>query len=195
MNKKPLAKCQFFFIDSGVLIDLLKQDLSGSSPETIKRIQITKSFFESLNQFEGKKHFQISAINIAEIFHVDNQDNTLKAIISVLNSQEVEIYSFDSITAIYHNTEFQKFLGNKAISEMKKSISYPKNSFVSIDERIRKDYLIAATAKMYKSDVVLTNDTHFKEFCDTLEIPCHLFTDDENQLRTNQKGDKVLEWA
>lgn len=195
MNKKPLAKCQFFFIDSGVLIDLLKQDLSGSSPETIKRIEITNNFFNSIQQFEGKKHFQISAINIAEIFHVDNQDDTLKAIISVLNSQEIEIYSFDSITAIFHNKEFQKFLGNKAIAELKKSISYPQSKFVNIEDRIRKDYLIAATAKMYNTDVVLTNDTHFKEFCESLEIPCHLFTHDENQFRTNQKGDKILEWA
>lgn len=194
MTKKPLAKCQYFFIDSGVLIDLLKQDLSGSSPETIKRINTTNLFFESLNQFEGKKHFQISAINIAEIFHVDNQDNTLKAIISVLNSQEVEIFSFDATTAIFHNKEFHSFLGNKVVSELKKSINYPHSNFVNIEERLRKDYLIAASAKMYNSDVVLTNDKPFSDFCEKLDIPCHCFTHEDDQFRTNGKGDKIYEW-
>src|ERR1035437_8056400 len=103
MIKKKLSDCKFIFLDSGILIDLLKQDISSSSDEVQQRIILTKKLFAS---FADKKTlgntdkiYQLSSISIAVIFHIDNlQDNTLNAIISTLDSGQVEILDFDYST-------------------------------------------------------------------------------------------------
>lgn len=196
MIKKQLTDCRSFFLDSGIIIDLLKTDLSACSPDIIKRISLINTFFKSLNdpQLLGgiNKTIQISAISIAEIFHVDgHHSDTLAAIVELFDSQEVEIYSFDESTALFHNKEFSNILSNKELSEIKNSIAYPIALHSNIKDRLRKDIMIAATAKMYGSDIVLTNDSGFKTLCDKLGLSCYCFTESDAGLHVSQNGNLI----
>lgn len=42
MIRKKLQDCKYFFLDSGVIIDLLKVDLNGSSHETVSKMGYDK---------------------------------------------------------------------------------------------------------------------------------------------------------
>lgn len=198
MNRKSLKDCESFFVDSGILIDLLKTDLSSCTQQVKDRIEIVNNFFSSLFNPEiygnGKKYFQLSSITIAEIFHIDNlNDDTLNAIIKVLNSQNVEVCSFDYATAIFHNKEFYSYLSNKEIDIIRNATK--DGLYANTKEKVRKDFLIAATAKLYKSDVVLTNDNGFHEICKRIDIFSHLFTEDNKRFLTSGHGKLIYDFA
>ncbi len=198
MIKKRLNQCENIFLDSGVIIDLLKTDLTTSSPDVVLRVNQIKQFFAAINSdsFPNRKVFQISSISISEIFHLDNnQDDTPEAIMTAFNSEEVEIYSFDVYSAVFHNKDFYKLLGNKAITELRESVTYPVSIHANIKDRIRKDMLIAATAKLYSSDIVLTNDSGFKQLCDKLDLACHFFTGNPDDFLTSNDGVIIYDFA
>lgn len=200
MANKRLQECQYFFVDSGVLIDLIKIDISNSSQEVQSRIIQTRKLFNALNNPDGfgkrKLVFQISAITIAEIFHTDDlQSDTIKVISTAINSQQVEVYAFDYETAIFHNLQFHDILSKKEIDKMQQQINYPKSLYANIRDRIRKDIMIAATAKLYRSDIVLTNDKGFKSLCGELGLPCHILTDNENQFVLSADGNEIYDFA
>lgn len=194
--RKKLTDCKYFFIDSGVLIDLLSGNTNREAAVT-ERIKQTKMFFDALQDDETfanqKKIFQISSISIAEIFHVDNaHENTLKAIANALDSQDLEILSFDLDTAVFHNQEYGSSLSNAELAKLKQDVNFPESGYTK--EKIRKDHLIAATAKMYHSDVVLTNDSGFEFLCNKYDMFCHLFTDSPTQFLLNNGGDKIYDF-
>lgn len=62
------------FIDTGVFIDLLKIDNNNLDRLVSDRINQTKLFFTSLSEASTKITFQTSAINIAELFNVGNDN-------------------------------------------------------------------------------------------------------------------------
>jgi hypothetical protein len=200
MNRKQLKDCRFFFLDSGVIIDLVKTDWSKSPVDVVNRVKWVKKFFETLNDpatFGSKrKIFQVSAITLAEIFHIDNHsDQTVEAIMAALSSEQVEISAFDEFVAAFHNKEFYNILGNKQIQEIKKSVNYPANSYSNIRDRIRKDIMIAASAKMMESCVVLTTDGGFHSLCQQLDIFSHCFTDNASQFVTASNDEKIYDFA
>jgi len=161
MAKKQLKDCTYIFLDSGVVIDLMKIDLSKSPPDVVERVNWVRRFFASLedkNVYGNmRKVYQISSISLAEIFHLDNQQgNTVQAVAAGLNAENLEIVVFDEFTAAFHNKEFYNILSNKAIDELKKTVNYPVSQHASIRDRIRRDIMIAASAKLYESDIVLT---------------------------------------
>lgn len=192
MSKIPLKNCTSVFLDTGILIDLLKIDTSSCSEDVVKRIELTKMLIESINGFfntSKKSRYLISSINIAEIFHIDNlQDETIDAVISVLKTEQIEVYSFDVRNAYYHNKEYYSSLNKKSIDELKKKANYPLSMHVSIEDRIRKDMLIASTAQLYKADLILTNDGGFKTICDHFKLYCHCVTNDDSQYLMSGDG-------
>ncbi len=186
--RKSLANCKFIFLDTGVIIEVLKTDYANSSEEVVKRGQWVKRFFDCLLEkelFGTNKILQISALNISEIFHVDNyQEKTMEAITTFTNTTQLEVFAFDEHIALYHNKEFHNVLSKSEIEKIKNQVNYPASSYANIEDRIRKDMLIVATAKMYNADVVLTTDSGFKVLCDLHGVFCHCFTDDDNQFLT-----------
>jgi predicted nucleic acid-binding protein len=198
MIKKSIKDCEYFFFDSGPLIDLLRIDLSGLDESSKKRTENVQRFFNSLNDPKTfgrkRKMFQLSAISIAEIFHVDGKhENTVKAMATALDSNDVEIISFDEDAALFHNAEFYNSLSNKEVDALKKLVT--ASGFVTTRERVRRDMMIAATAKMYKTDIALTTDGGFKTICDKYDISCHLFTDSDTQFLTSQDGKLIYDFA
>lgn len=116
----------------------------------------------------------------------------MSALLEITNQNDLEVFAFDVFAASYHNTNFAKFAGNKAIDEIKKQVSYISgNGLANIKDRIRKDMLIIALPKMYGSDLVLTNDSGFKKLCDILNMSCHLFDGDISKYLTSQSGTKI----
>jgi hypothetical protein len=177
MIKKRLSDCESIFMDTGVIIDLLKIDTTKDTEEVQDRIKQVNVFFKSIKKAKKNRFYQTSTINIAEIFHLDDyHESIIKAISKILNSKNIEIFSFDPSSAFFHNKEFGHMLGKKKISELKEVANYPTSIYSNIEDRIRKDFMIATVAKMYESDIVLTNDSGFGVICKQLEIPHHVFT-------------------
>jgi hypothetical protein len=197
MTRKKLPDCKYFFLDSGVIMDKFRIDLTHAPENVKRRIEQTNNFFAALNdpfQYGGqKKFFQVSAISLAELFHLDNHhEKTVQAVIEAFDGQNLEILTFDHHTAAFHNKEFYNLLSKNEIAQIKKAVNYPVSQYSNIEDRIRKDIMIAASAKMYNSDVVLTNDGGFKALCDRLDIFCHLFTDSDNQFITGQGNSSAI---
>lgn len=196
-----LQECKSFFIDSGVLIDLLKTDLSATTADVSQRIELTRLFFDCIANPEffaksKERVYQLSAISIAEIFHVNNdQDSTMNAIVNILDTNQVEVFSFDVHTALFHNKEFHDYLGNKVVEKMMEELQYPISMYSNIKDRIRKDILIAATAKLYSSDIVLTNDGGFKKLCDKLKVKCYCFTNNKSDFLMNNGETAIFGFA
>jgi predicted nucleic acid-binding protein len=198
MGKKSINNIYNYFIDTGVFIDRLKTDLSNSTPEVKSRVEQTKSFFDLLETIQNRKiTFQTTSINVAEIFNCGNrQKETVAALVSICGSNDLEIIAFDEKTATYHNSYLEKYLGNQAIKEIKAQVNYPTSSqYANVEDRIRKDMLICSTAKMYGSDIVLTNDNGFAKLCGILDLPVHCFTGNPSDFITNNSGDKIYDFA
>jgi hypothetical protein len=187
MIKKKFTQCKNIFLDSGVIIDLLKIDLSKCDPAVKARIEITRSaiknFSERPTETQDNRLFQVSAITLAEIFHIDKrQGETIKAISTALSSNQVEIIAFDEDHAIFHNEQFGGLLGNRELEKIKAEVNYPASEYVGIDERIRRDHMIVATAKFNNADVVLTNDGGFQTLCQRYDLFCINIIDDKTFL-------------
>jgi hypothetical protein len=156
MGKKSIYEYKNIFVDTGVIIDLLKTDLSKSSESVKQRTLLVKKFFNALKAKKNNITFIISSLNIAEIFHVDGlHEDSISAIVNLFDSKNVNIIPFEEDTAIYHNKEFYHILGNKEIDKIKKETSYLGSQYCNTRERIRKDILLVATAKMQLSDLIL----------------------------------------
>jgi hypothetical protein len=78
---------------------------------------------------------------------------------------------------------------------MQSEVNYPTNQHANIRDRIRKDMLIATSAKMYGSDIIFTNDSGFKVVCDKLNIFCHLLTENESQFVMSVNGDFIYDFS
>lgn len=197
MAIKSITNFYNYFIDTGVFIDLLKIDLTNSSEDVIRRVGQTKSFFDLLETIQNRKiTFQTTSVNVAEIFNCGNkQKETVGALVSICGSTDLEIIAFDEKTAAYHNSYLERYLGNQTIKEIKAQVNYPAGTkYANVEDRIRKDMLICSTAKMYGSDIVLTNDSGFAVLCGILEIPVHCFTGDESDFQTSNDGKKIYDF-
>ncbi|MGZ3821087.1 MAG: type II toxin-antitoxin system VapC family toxin, partial [Mucilaginibacter sp.] len=141
--------------------------------------------------------YQTSAINLAEIFHFDgNNENVMKAIVSVTGGRQFEVISFDETAALFHNQQFGTMLGNSVINDLKAEVNYKQgNGFANIKDRIRKDILIASTSKQYNSDIILTNDSGFFELCKRLDVFCYCFSENESDFVTSNDGEKIYNWT
>lgn len=196
MGNKSITTISNIFIDTGIFIDLLKIDFSTSSEDVQKRIKQIHMFFSAIEAIDRKITFQTTSINIAELFHCEEKhEDSIKAMVSVLGSKDLEIISFDSDAAIFHNVKLEKFLGNTAIKEIKQAVGYPTSAvFANVEDRIRKDMLICSTALLYRSDLILTNDAGFKILCDKIGVSCHCFTGDESDFTMNIGGTKIVDF-
>ncbi len=197
MPKKPIPELKTLFLDTGVIIDLLKVDFTNVHPDVVNRISITRRFFNAIDSFSKNAIYQTCAINLAEIFHFDGgNENLMKAIVSVTGGKQFEVIAFDETAAFFHNQNFEKIAGNATIQELKKEVNYAKgNGFANIQDRIRKDILIASTAKQYNCDIILTNDSGFFELCNRLDVSCYCFTEYENDFLMSSNGEKIYNWA
>jgi predicted nucleic acid-binding protein len=197
MGTKSITKLYNIFVDTGVFIDRLKTDFDNSSENVKKRIVQTNKFFETIEELQRKITFQTTSINIAELFHCGNkQKETIQALVSILGSNDLEVIAFDGDAAAYHNSWLGTYLGNSTIKEIKDLVNYPTGAkLANVEDRIRKDMLICSVAKMYKVDIVLTNDAGFKTLCDKLDLTCHLFTGNEADFLTSNDGEKIYEFA
>lgn len=195
MIKKPINDLNTVFIDTGIFVDLLRVDFATANNAVVKRISQTRKFFLALQELKKDIIFQTSAINIAELFHFNgNNQNTVEAIGQVAGG--IEIISFDETAALFHNQNFGLVLGNAVIEQLKKEAGYLQgNGFANIQDRIRKDILIASTAKQYECDIILTNDSGFKYISDKLDIFCHLFTGNESDFITSHNGEKIYNFS
>lgn len=195
MIKKLIPELNTVFIDTGIFVDLLRVDFSTATDVVMNRISQTRKFFVALEELKKEIIFQTSAINIAELFHFNgNNSNTIEAIGRVAGG--IEIISFDETSALFHNQNFGSVLGNAVIEQLKKDAGYLQgNGFANIQDRIRKDILIASTAKQYECDIILTNDSGFKYISDKLDMFCHLFTGNESDFITSQNGEKIYNFS
>jgi len=195
MGKKSIYEYENIFVDTGVIIDLLKTDVAKSTDLVKKRIKLVNKFFTALKLKKNKVIFTISSLNIAEIFHVDAMhDDSLTAIINLFDSQNVVVISFEEDTALYHNSEFHHILGNKEIDKIKTECGYEGSQYCNTRERIRKDVLLVATAKMQKADLILTNDNGFKTLCIKQGLFCYCFTDKEDDFIMSGGGNKLIDF-
>lgn len=197
MATKSVTKLYNIFIDTGVFIDRLRVDLSTASNDVKKRIDQINMFFELINEVQHKITFQTTSINVAELFHCGNKHKeTASALVSVCGSTDLEIIAFDADTAAYHNSWLERYLGNTTIRELKASVNYPTGgNLANVEDRIRKDMLICSVAKMYKADIVLTNDSGFATLCDKIDLPVHCFTGDPADFTTSNDGKKIYDFA
>lgn len=195
MNK-DISKWNKVFLDSTILVDLLSNPSEKKPEEVNKRIRLTETLIKSLTEIEpesGKREFIISAISIAEIFAINEADeeNIYEAIQIHLGSDNFRIISFNRDVSMFHNNVFRQKLNNLEIKNLQKEIDYPTSNYVSIAERIRKDYLIIATALYDNPDIIFTGDRkEFLALARSVGLNCH-DTNSEDNFLMSQGGDKI----
>lgn len=197
MTKKSISSLTTVFVDTGIFIDLLKIDFSNLSLQNATRIDHTRMLFEALSKISRKIIFQTSAINIAELYSLaDSQYETMAALLEVTNKNEFEIISFDEKAAVFHKSNLEPILGTQTIKQIKDELNYSTGTgFANIEDRIRKDMMIATTAKLYESDIVLTNDSGMKYLCEKLDLCCHVFEGKKEEFLFNQNDTKIIDFS
>jgi len=189
---KDFTKWNKIFLDSTILVDLLSNPSDKKDPEVNDRIEFTKSLIKSLSETppeNGKREFSISAISIAEIFSLNESQeaNVYEAMQIILGSNNLVVISFNRDVSLFHNTVFREKLSQRELNTLQQEISYPKNQYVNVQDRIRKDYLIIASALYYNPDVILTGDRkEFMALAKKTGLNC--YATDREKFTTSQNG-------
>ena len=194
MNK-GITKWNKVFLDSTILVDLVSNP-SDNKPESVNnRIKFTKTLIKSLQDIEpenGKREYIISPISIAEIFALNesNESNIYEAVQIILGSDNLRIVSFNRYVSLFHNNVFRQKLSGQELRKMQEEIDYPVNQYVNVQERMRKDYLIIATALYDNPDIVFTGDR--KEFIELArKVGLYCFDTNEENFTMSKGGHKV----
>lgn len=190
-----LEECRRVFLDSTIIADLLNIPTIGKySKKVQERIRTVKCLIDSLSSNKsqtGERTFIISTVSIAEIYATSdkNKDQVYDAIQMILNTNNLEIISFNRNVANTHNTIFKEIISDKEIQKIKIETGYKGSDYVNVKELIRKDYLIIATAQCQKVDIVFTCDNNFNVIA--RKIGLYSFLAEKDNFIWNQGDDKI----
>jgi hypothetical protein len=194
MSQK-LEDCRRIFLDSTVISDLLNLSNIGKYGKAANdRLKTVKALIQTLSDNKatsGERIFLISTISISEVFATKEGDYKAiyEAIQILIGSNNIDIISYSRKISILHNEVFREKTSDKEIDKLKIETGYSESKYVNIRERIRKDYLIVATALSQRPDVVFTADNGFAELCKKMGLNC-VVTERGNFI-WNQGDDKI----
>ena len=190
-----LEECRRVFLDSTIIADLLNiPNIGRYSKKVQDRINTVKCLVESLSgnkSMSGERTFIISTISIAEVFQTSdkNKDQVYDAIQMILNTNNLEIISFNRSVSITHNSVFKEIISDKEIQRLKSETGYKGSEHVNVKELIRKDYLIIATAINQKVDILFTCDNNFNLISRKLGL--NSFLAEKDNFVWNKGEDKI----
>jgi hypothetical protein len=190
-----LEDCRRIFLDSTVISDLLNSPNKDKYDSNVRdRIYTVTCLIESLSanrSTKGERIFLISTISISEVFatSVGDYGKIYDSIQMLIGSNNVELISYSRKIAMVHNDVFKVKISDREIKNMQSATGYKNSPYVNIRERIRKDYLIVATAYSINPDVIFTADGEFANLCNHLGLHC--VVTDKNNFLWNQGDDKI----
>lgn len=198
---KSLNECVSIFLDTSVLINLLKlhkdttEDSIIFSRELVDYLIDNKAVIESNKKIDRK--FYYSTITLSEMILIQNNQEKIKKIHQALSGYNIEIVSFHKDIALHHNSlfNFTKDIGRS-------KTLFPNDHKLG-REWISKDMMLIATASYLKIDLILTADKHdFKPLADKMGVMCKTVyresfkvIKDISLFNNDNEGRKKLEFA
>lgn len=102
--------------------------------------------------------FLISTITLTELLTKEQDQEKIKRISKVLNSNNVEFISFDTTTSLAFNHLLKPYLSKTNLHKKAAAIGFKTGDYMMAREWITRDYMIALNGVIKEADVLLTYD-------------------------------------
>lgn len=110
------------------------------------------------NSSGEERIFLVSSITVAEMVTNEDDSEKIKRIMRVLNAKNTEFVDFDIEVALAFNIQLKNCLNKEHLHKRALEIGFTSKEFALAREWITKDYMIAMSGIVNKSDVILTAD-------------------------------------
>lgn len=159
IGNKPIIDWKTILIDTGVILALFKAQKANTEDEVILFINKLITFLckQKTGSSEARTIY-ISTISLGEIITKESGQDKVKRVLKVLDSDNVEFVSFDTVTALEFNIRLQPYLEKSALHKKAAELGFETQDFGMARQWISKDYMIAMTAIVKNVDVILTAD-------------------------------------
>lgn len=157
--EKTIVDWKTIMLDTSVLVALFNSENTNITDDTILFTRELIDYLNSSNSGDNKpRRFLISTITLSELLVKENDQEKIKRIIRVLNSDNVEFVDFDFDTGLLFNKELYTHLSKNKLHEYAREMGFKSNDFMMAREWITRDFMIIMTGVSNNVDVVLTAD-------------------------------------
>tara|TARA_R100000935_G_scaffold46100_1_gene69289 strand:+ start:1541 stop:2185 length:645 start_codon:yes stop_codon:yes gene_type:complete len=157
--EKTVVDWEVIMLDTSVLVALFHSENPKTVDDDVLFTRELIDYLNSSNSGENKpRKFIISSISISEILVKENDQEKIKRILRVLNSDNVEFVDFDFETGLLFNKELYVHLSKEKLHEYAKEFGFKTNDYMMAREWITRDFMIIMSGVSNKADVILTAD-------------------------------------
>jgi PIN domain nuclease of toxin-antitoxin system len=187
ISTKKINEWSKILLDTSIILWFLKSGENGTN-DTIQKVKFIHKLIYQL--CKDKKTFYISAITLSEIKKISDNTNVISEILKHLNTQDVEIISFDEDIAKHLHQITPDILQKKStLNKFADNYGMPQNDYATAREWITRDMMIIASGSALKVDIVLTMDSKaFINIADELKVPCIYAIEENFVLSTNKNN-------
>lgn len=201
--RKPLAECVHIFLDTTVLINLLKPDTTQDegvvfTKQLLGFLTETPASIPIPNKPKTNKHkdrvFYYSTISLSEIALIQSNDEFNNKIGKSLVGDNLEEVNYTKNIALHHNVIFKDLVNKKVMNEIARTRDLVQQDLKLARDLLSRDFMILASASYLKTDLILTSERGgFKDLADRLGIPCAETYGDRFQV--SESGKHIFDFA
>jgi predicted nucleic acid-binding protein len=199
--RKPLAECVHIFLDTTVLINLLKPDTTQDEGVIFTKKLLTfltenpagVPLSPSKHKHEERK-FYYSTISLSEIALIQSNEELNQKIGNSLVGDNLEVVNYTKNIALHHNVIFKDLVNKKVMNEIARTRDLVQHDLKLARDLLSRDFMILASASYLKTDLILTSERGgFKDLADRLGIPCAETYEDRFQV--SESGKNIFDFA
>ncbi len=160
IGNKSIVDWKTIMLDSSVIIALFMSQAEEVKDEDIRFTKDLIDFLNSHNSGDGKpRKFLIPTIVLSEVITIEDDQEKIKRILRVLNSNNVEFVDFDFATSMLFNHHLKPYIiKRKNLNKLALEIGFKSGDYGMAREWIHRDFMIAMSGKAHEVDVILTAD-------------------------------------
>lgn len=156
---RPIKEWSKILVDTSILLSLLKWNDTVTDEVLIFCKKLITFLNDQKDHNNEKRTFLVSTISISEFLTTEKDQEKIRQIITLLDSNNVEFVDFDLKSGLMFNTLLQPYLSdNKAVNERAKELGFKTHEYAMAREWISRDYMINVSGLIYEADVVLSLD-------------------------------------
>lgn len=158
-GSKPIKDWKKILVDTSVICSLFRfehPDINNDNDAFV--FKLIDYLSKSKASDKSERVFLVTTITLTELLTKEQDQEKIKRITRVLNSNNVRFISFDTTTSLAFNHLLKSNLNKTNLHARAAEIGFKTGEYMMAREWITRDYMIALNGVMKEADVLLTFD-------------------------------------
>ncbi|WP_259067267.1 hypothetical protein HDF24_11755 [Mucilaginibacter sp. X4EP1] len=158
-SNKPIRDWKKILIDTSIICSLFRfqhPNINNTSDAFVSKLIDYLS--QSKASDRSERVFLITTITLTELLTKEQDQDKIKLISRVLNSNNVRFISFDTTTSLAFNHLLKPYLDKTNLHAKAAEIGFKTGEYMMAREWITRDYMIALNGVIKEADAILTLD-------------------------------------